>query len=241
MPTDVVMDRPLSGFPGTPLNSLPTAPQGNGPSEPGHDADPLSTAADSTSWHLLRLSSSSDPESVDREALYGEFQPLIRRLLWQYGEDREFRADLEGELYCRFCELLEAYDPSRGIPLRPYLVRNLTLAAYTTRRRHWLRQSREVRVDATILEANSSPSGAGEHEDPSGSWDDKLMMQQLEGQITTAIQQLPQRQRQVVVLRYYQSYSFEEIAEVLRIKPATARSLLRHGIAKLRTLVRPPV
>src|ERR1051326_1263849 len=58
--------------------------------------------------------------TLDREALYPEFTPLVRRLLRQYGQDAELRKDLEGEIYCRFCALLDAFDPERGVPLRPY-------------------------------------------------------------------------------------------------------------------------
>src|SRR5947207_2285808 len=41
----------------------------------------------------------SDPE---REALFADFQPLVRRLIRQYGDTYELRQDLEGEIYCRF-------------------------------------------------------------------------------------------------------------------------------------------
>src|SRR5438105_12578189 len=70
-----------------------------------------------------------DPE--DRDALYAEFQPLVRRLIRQYGHCPEIRQDLAGEIYCRFCTLVTAYDPSRGIPIRPYIVRQLTASVYT--------------------------------------------------------------------------------------------------------------
>ena len=48
------------------------------------------------------------------------------------------------------------------------------------------------------------------------------------------IARLPKRQKQVVIWRYYEQRSFEEIAELLNVKPATSRSLLRHGLANLR-------
>src|SRR5579872_3052078 len=64
-------------------------------------------------------------EEMDRDQLYAEFAPLVRRLLRQYGQDPELKKDLAGEIYCRFCALLQAYDPQRGVPLRPYLVRQL--------------------------------------------------------------------------------------------------------------------
>src|ERR1051325_606153 len=58
--------------------------------------------------------------STKREELFAELKPLVRRLIQRFGEDPEMRRDLEGEIYYRFCVLLDAYDPSRGVPLRPY-------------------------------------------------------------------------------------------------------------------------
>src|SRR5690242_6653150 len=98
----------------------------------------------------------------DRDALYAEFQPLVRRLIRQYGEDVESRGDLQGEIYYRFCLLLDAYDPERGVPLRPYLVRQLTASVYTYARQGWRRQRREVTLDTSF--DCSGPAGT---EDPS--------------------------------------------------------------------------
>src|SRR5947209_20458060 len=72
-----------------------------------------------------------DQVFLQRDGLYAEFQPLVRRLIRQYGGDNaELREDLAGEIYYRFCQLLEVYDPERGVPLRPYLVRQLTASVY---------------------------------------------------------------------------------------------------------------
>jgi len=166
---------------------------------------------------------------VDREDLYREFQPLVRRLIRQYGDHPELRQDLPGEIFCRFCQLLEAYDPDRGVPLRPYLVRSLTASVYTYARSHWRRQRREIglEVEAGAFETLQTV-------DPTQGWDTALLNQEVLRLLPDAIRQLPSRQRQVVIARFYESRSFEEIAESLNIRPATARSLLRHGLNSLR-------
>lgn len=84
---------------------------------------PLSTSPDAAVASLYT--------EAERDALFVELQPLIDRLIRQYGEDVEQREDLRGELYRSFCDLLAGYDPARGVPLRPYLTRDLALAAYT--------------------------------------------------------------------------------------------------------------
>src|SRR5439155_10608486 len=105
----------------------------------------------------------------DREGFYAEFQPLVRRLTRQYGDTAECRQDLAGEIYCRFCALLDVYDPSRGIPLRPYLVRQLTASIYTYARHGWVRRRREV-----SYEEKAAVSEPVRPEDPTPEWDQKL-------------------------------------------------------------------
>jgi len=169
----------------------------------------------------------------ERETLFADFQPLVRRLIRQYGEDPELRQDLAGEIYYRFCNLVDAYDPSRGIPLRAYIVRTLTASVYTYSRSQWRRQHREVSLEAD----NGTVEPAESFIDPSGQWDSALLTQEVLNTLPAAIAELPLRQRQVVIWRYYESRSFEEIAEMLQIRPATARSLLRHGLNNLRRKV----
>lgn len=164
-----------------------------------------------------------------RESLYEEFQPLVKRLIRQYGDCPESRQEMAGEIYYRFCTLLDAYDPDRGVPLRPYMVRQLTASVYTFARQGWRRRGREVSLDMNTGACDNLHAF-----DPSKGWDDKLIMEQVAQELPEAIARLPKRQRQVVIWRYYEERSFEEIAELLNIQLATARSLLRHGLNRLR-------
>lgn len=171
--------------------------------------------------------------TLDREALYGEFGPLVRRLIRQYGQDTELRQDLKGEIYYRFCALVDAYDPERGVPLRPYLVRQLTAAVYTYARQHWRLRRRELE-----LEPMENVSLAERPLDPTTDWISDISLQSVAQALPTAINILPERQRKVVIWRYYEERSFNEIAALLGIQPATARSLLRHGLNTLRKHIR---
>jgi RNA polymerase sigma factor (sigma-70 family) len=164
----------------------------------------------------------------ERDALYEEFQPLVRRLMRQYGETPEQREELQGEIYLRFCEILAAYEPGRGVPLRPYLVRMLTASVYTYSRAHWRRKDRELSLEVEF--ALGEPAG----EDPSTEWLGSLAQEAVLAQLPLLIARLPQRQQQVVIGRYYENCSFAELAERLQVQQATVRSLLRHGLNNLR-------
>ena len=126
-----------------------------------------------------------------------------------------------------FNDLLEAFDPKRGVPLKAYLVHQLRTSVYTLARRNWRHDKREI-----SLELREDVTG---EMDPSKQWDDAIAMQKVRDMLPEAISQLPLRQRQVVVWRYFEHRSFEEIAEALGgVQVATTRSLLRHGMNTLR-------
>lgn len=52
-----------------------------------------------------------------------------------------------------------------------------------------------------------------------------------------ALQQLPDRQRIAVSLRYYADVPTDEIAQILDVRPTTVRSLIHRGLAALKEVV----
>ena len=167
-----------------------------------------------------------------RDFLYAQFTPLIRRLVRKYADLPEVREDLAGELYCCFCNLVSDYEPERGIPLRPYLVRHLTAFAYTYARRGWSRRGREVHMDVSnqlfhLLDPTSD----------SEEWTDRLAKEQVLDSLPFAIARLPRQQRRAIIWRYYGNLSYEEIARRLEVEVTTARSQVRHAITNLKAWV----
>lgn len=53
-------------------------------------------------------------------------------------------------------------------------------------------------------------------------------------QLKRAIQQLPKRQQEIIQLRYYHDFSFDEIAEMMQINNQSVRNLLHRAISELR-------
>ena len=56
-------------------------------------------------------------------------------------------------------------------------------------------------------------------------------------QLWTALGQLSERRRAVLVLRYYEGLADHEIAALLSCREASVRSLARRGLAAMRPLV----
>ena len=59
----------------------------------------------------------------------------------------------------------------------------------------------------------------------------------LKADLTTALANLPDSQREAIVLKYVHGFTQEEIAELTERTPAAVNSLLQRGRAQLRTLL----
>jgi RNA polymerase sigma-70 factor, ECF subfamily len=101
-------------------------------------------------------------------------------------------------------------------PCAPYLykaVRNASL--------NYLRdRSRDTELDDVWLES------------PSGMTEDAVLLQ-------SALRELPEEQREVIVLHVWGQMSFEEVAATIGIPAKTAASRYRYGIEKLRLQFNP--
>jgi RNA polymerase sigma-70 factor (ECF subfamily) len=175
-----------------------------------------------------------DPDryaAIAFESMRSEFAPLVSKLIHQYGRDAEFARDLQGEIYCRLTRYMAEYDPDRGVPLRPYLIHKLRLSVFNCARDRHRQQRREASLDANLYAAEVRSA-----EDPTPSWDRALDIERLRAVLPDAIARLPERQRCVVIWRYYEGMSFEQIAEIMGVKAVTVRSLLRNGLRGLRRL-----
>jgi len=64
--------------------------------------------------------------------------------------------------------------------------------------------------------------------------DEAAVLSEEHRDVITALGSLPQRQREVLVLRYWSSLSEAEVAETLGISPGTVKSSSSRGLAALR-------
>jgi len=110
-----------------------------------------------------------------------------------------------------FAKLLERWSSTRqpGAYLRTCVVNGC--------RRARRRRALERRVAAR--EPASGPVGLGEDD------------------LFDALRALPPKRRAAIVLRYYDDLSEAEIADVLRVRPGTVKSLVSRGLAQMREVI----
>jgi RNA polymerase sigma factor (sigma-70 family) len=161
--------------------------------------------------------------------LFEQFRPLVGSLMRRYGTTAELRKDLRGEIYYQFRLLVDSYDLERGIPIAAYLTHMLSQRVFNYVRDYWRGESRYVHLEPELLDGM-----LGGRSDVGRGCEETQQAQEVLEALPAAIAALPHRQRLVLVWRYYEERSFEDIAVDLGIQPVTVRSLLRHAVNSLR-------
>lgn len=108
---------------------------------------------------------------------------------------------------------------------------------FTILRNIWLNQLRKGRWTTQAPEAEfdgiSSSIPASPGDDPHFQYVSKLEV----AQVRSAIQQLPQDFREIIILREYDELSYQEIAEILQCPAGTVMSRLARARSRLRSLL----
>ena len=65
-----------------------------------------------------------------------------------------------------------------------------------------------------------------------------MVAAQIESDVRRLVEQLPEEQREVVMLRYYSGMSFQEIADQTGVSINTALGRMRYALINMRKLIR---
>jgi len=97
----------------------------------------------------------------------------------------------------------------------------------------WLRTTLVNRCRSVLRRRRTARLYTPPHEEPNASAESSAMLGEDRLQVRQALQALPRRTREVLVLRYYLDLPFAEIAGTLGISRSSARSTASRGIALL--------
>lgn len=157
-------------------------------------------------------------------SLMNRYLPLVYNYLYRMTKNHEMSEEMSQDAFVKAYQHLDGFDRNRSF--KPWILRIASNAAISELRK----QSKVVSLDALEEEG-----GWGEPEDLTQE-DPLVRMERAFSaeEVMTALQVLDVKYRQVLLLRYQEELSYEEISQMLHIPLNTIRTWLKRGLEKLR-------
>ena len=163
-----------------------------------------------------RLSGGDETALVE---LYDRYAPFVYGLAVRTLVDRQIAEEVTQEVFVSLWEHPKQIDPGRGTLAR------LSRDAHPSP----CRRRRAQRGGAP------APGGPGAHGTRTHVPDvaDVVLRSDTTGRVRTAVEVLPDAQRQALELAYFDGYTYRQVAEVLGIPEGTAKSRLRLALTRI--------
>lgn len=182
---------------------------------------------------LMMLAKRAEEDPRYREAfdaLVRRHQRLVLTYAARYLGDRERALDVAQESFVTLWETRRDYRPEGRF--RSYL---LAIAHNRCRERSRHERGQRKRAEALRVQgASKDPAGDAPRDDAPLS---TLLERERAAEVRRQLGELDDKTREVLVLRFANELSYEEIAEVTRGRVGTLKSRVSRGLAKLRDLL----
>jgi RNA polymerase sigma-70 factor (ECF subfamily) len=193
----------------------------------------MKSANPAETQHLLEQIRSGDRQALDQ--LLAQHRSYLGRLV-ELRMDAKLRprvdpSDVVQEAQVEAVRRLDGYLAEPAMPFRLWLRRLAYERLLMMRRRH-VKAARRTIDQELALPEQSSFSLAQQLLSRGSTPSQKLNQAELAERVQRAVGQLPDTDREVLLMRTFEGLSFEEVGYLLQIDPATARK--RHGRALLR-------
>ncbi|MHC4679696.1 MAG: RNA polymerase sigma factor [Planctomycetota bacterium] len=160
---------------------------------------------------LIELANQGDPDAFG--ALYSRYRDWVYRLAWRFTGNREDALDVLQETFTYVLGKFPGFELTAAMTTFLYpVVKHLSIAARN--------KSRRSASDEEMLSALPAPA-SGEH-DP------------RRAELAGVLKVLPEPQREVLLMRFVDTMSQQEIAEALAIPLGTVKSRLHNALQTLR-------
>ena len=147
---------------------------------------------------------------------------FVYNLAFKYFADEETARDVSQQAFIKVQQKLGQLQEPAGF--KSWLCRIVINLCHTENRQ---RKSREA-----VRERYLGQQAAGFAYSPEESYQQK----EESRQVLRALQQLPEEQRTVIIMKEYEGLKFREIADILNISENTAKSRLYYGLKGLRKI-----
>jgi RNA polymerase sigma-70 factor, ECF subfamily len=159
------------------------------------------------------------------DVLYDRYSGLVYKIALRILAQPEAAADLTQEVFLLFWKKPDRYDGARG---------NLAVFLAVMTRSQALNRLRQLKSQQQLVQRVGRSNISPYFEAPGLA---QLSREELRDRIQQALQQLPENQRQVLEMAYFEDLSQSDITAKTGIPLGTVKSRSRQGLLKLQKLL----
>ena len=174
--------------------------------------------------HLVALVAEGDATAL--EALYDRYGEAAWSLALRILTDQSLAEDVVREVFLSLWREARRFDPGRGTVATYLLSTTHHRAVDVVRREENLR--RRHRPEEALALAPDQPSGL----------EDKVEVAERRGRIRAALAELPEPQREALMLAYFGGYTQREIASLVGVPLGTVKTRMAAGMRRLKDELR---
>lgn len=162
-------------------------------------------------------------ENKNAEELFNEYQGKIRAYIFSRIKNHHDAEDLFSQVFLKITENVQSYDPTKSsYGTWIYTITQNTVRDYFRKSQH----NMDVELPEDMPLADS-------HADI----EKELLRQESLQYLAEALNKLPERERDIIILRFYHGLSSKEVCEKVGVSYANVRYLQTIAIKKLRDLL----
>ncbi len=163
---------------------------------------------------------------ITPEELYQNYHEKVERYISSRVPNVHDRADLKQQVFLNAIAALDGYDPARSAPgtWLYTITRNVVIDFYRRRNRE------PMLTELETLDQQGEVAHVPEV-------DERLLTQETQEMLADALEQLPERERDIVIFRFYHGLSAQETAARVGVSYANVRVLQHNALRKLRKVM----
>lgn len=170
---------------------------------------------------LIRQAQSGDRRALNQ--LFGQWYPRVYNMAYRYFSDEDMAADVSQQTFVAIQKsLTKLRDPQA---FKAWLFRTAINCCHSLARKNYRHQAS---LEEISLEENRSRPVTPYQE---------LDRKERSQIVLAVLQEIPEEQREVIVMKEYEGLKFREIAEILQLSENTVKSRLYYGLKAMRKLL----
>lgn len=160
------------------------------------------------------------------ERVYADYHRNVLGYVCNRVNDLNLAEDITADIFLKIAEHLDAFDPEKA---------SLSTWVYTIASRTLTDHFRSHRIFVEIPEDNDGilPDALIDRNAP----DSMLLLEEQQQLLAQALQALPQRNRDLIILHYYNGLTLKEAAEKMNMSYINAKVMHRKVLSKLKDMM----